>query len=55
MKPPHKTITLDQARKIREIEQRLAELETMQQCIAREMQDDVDPEPDARKSAKISH
>jgi len=55
MKPPAKPIALDQARMIREIEQRLAELETMRRCIAREMQDDVDSEPAAYQRTEISH
>ncbi len=53
MMPPHLTITLDQARTIKEIEQRLAELDAMRQCISREMQDDADTKPDTRKGVKV--
>lgn len=53
MKPPQQTITLDQARAIREIEQHLAELESMRQCIAREMQDDADTKPAACAGVKV--
>lgn len=37
MTPPNPTITLEQAKAIREIEQRLTELERMRQCINGEM------------------
>jgi hypothetical protein len=53
MKSSQPVITLDQTKAIREIEQRLAELEQMRLCIAREMQDGAGTKPAARKFTKV--
>ncbi len=55
MKPPQQMITSVQALAIREIEQRLAELEKMRQCIAREMRNDFDTKPIAFGSVTVFH
>lgn len=55
MKPPQQMITLAQARAIREIEQRLAELEKMRRCIAREMRDAPETKPIACGGVTVFH
>lgn len=55
MKSSHPPITLDQAKAIREIELRLAELEQMRRCIAREMSVETETKPTARKGLKRTH
>ncbi|MEH2492928.1 single-stranded DNA-specific DHH superfamily exonuclease [Bradyrhizobium sp. AZCC 2230] len=49
MKPSSPTLTLTQLKAIREIEQRLVELERRRQKIEREMRDDAETEPTARR------
>lgn len=51
MKSSHPAITLDQAKAIKEVEQRLAQLERMRICIAREMGDEIEMKPTADRSS----
>ncbi|MBR0995226.1 hypothetical protein JQ580_31405 [Bradyrhizobium japonicum] len=52
MKPSSPTLTLAQVRAVKEIEQRLAELERRRECIERAMRsDDAKAKPAARKRA----
>jgi hypothetical protein len=55
MKSSHPPVTLDQTKAIREIEQRLAELEQMRRCIAREMSVETEAKPTARKGVRFTN
>lgn len=55
MKPSKQALTLPQAKAIREIEQRLAELERMRQRLERQMGNEAEATPVARKGAKAAH